>query len=65
MRPQAEDIAQVIRQALSRYEQGLERYGQLDLSSDPRDFLLEAEAELTDCINCVFLILKLRSLQRP
>lgn len=64
MKPQGEDIMAVIEAALSRYEQGRLEHGQLDLSTDPRDFRQEAEAELTDCINyCVFQIIRLRSLR--
>jgi hypothetical protein len=60
-----EDIEGVIKQALKRYETGSFEHGDLDLSTDKRDFLEEAEQELLDCINyCVFQILKLRRLKR-
>lgn len=66
MKPQTEDIEAVIRQALAKYEAGRKAYGQLDLATDSRDYLYEAEAELLDCINyCCFQIIRLRSLQRP
>lgn len=59
-----EDIEGVIREALSRHEVGRLEYGELDLSTDKRDFIREAEQELLDCINyCVFQIFKLRRLK--
>lgn len=64
MTPLKPDLLEVISEALSRYEQGERDYGRLDLSSDPRDFFNEAEAELLDCINyCVFQILRLRQMR--
>lgn len=64
MKPQAEHIEAVIAEALAKYEAGRKAYGQLDLDTDSRDFLLEAEAELLDCINyCVFQIIKLRGIK--
>ena len=60
----SEDIEAVIREALTRHEAGRLEYGELDLSIDQRDFILEAEKELLDCINyCVFQILRLRQLK--
>ena len=54
----------IIREALSKYEQGKIEYGEIDLATDKRDFIDEAEKELLDCINyCVFQILKLRKLR--
>ena len=64
MKPFDKDIEIVIREALSRYKEGKQEHGELDLSIDKRDFTLEAEKELLDCINyCVFQILKLRRLR--
>jgi len=61
MKPQTKDIEAVIREALKRYEAGRKEHGQLDLSTDKRNFIHEAEQELLDCINyCVFQIIKLR-----
>ena len=58
------DIETIIREALSQYEKGKEAHGDLDLSIDKRDFTLEAEKELLDCINyCAFQILRLRRLR--
>ena len=60
----SEDIKVIIREALTRYEKGKEDHGDLDLSIDKRDFTLEAEKELLDCINyCAFQILRLRRLR--
>jgi hypothetical protein len=64
MKPFYKDIEIVIKEALSQYEKGRQEHGELDLSTDKRDFLREAEKELLDCINyCVFQILKLRRLR--
>lgn len=50
-----EDIEGVIREALNRYDDGRLTHGELDLDTDKRDFINEAEQELLDCINyCVF-----------
>lgn len=58
-------IEAVIREALTKYDVGRAQYGGLDLDTDSRDFFLEAEAELLDCINyCVFQILRLRGAKR-
>ena len=45
-RPETKNIEAVIREALNKYEAGRERYGQLDLSTDARDFRQEAEQDL-------------------
>jgi len=59
-----EQIETVIEEALSRYTGARAKYGPLDLDTDRRDFLVEAEEELLDCINyCVFQILKLRRMR--
>lgn len=59
------EINGVIREALTRYEGARKKYGPMDPSSDGRDFLMEAEEELLDCINyCVFQIIRLRRLKR-
>jgi hypothetical protein len=51
----------VIKEALQRYKEGKTEYGFLDLSTDNRNFLQEAEQELLDCINyCCFQVLRLR-----
>ena len=64
MKPQAEDIERIIREALSRHDAGRLEHGQLDLSTDTRDFLQEAEEKLLDTINyIVFQILKLRKIK--
>lgn len=61
MKPEAKDIEAIIREAMTRYDAGRIEHGQLDLSTDERDFLHEAEQELLDCINyCCFQILRLR-----
>jgi hypothetical protein len=65
MKPASYDIEGIIREALKRYEQGRLEHGQLDLSTDKRDFISEAEQELLDCINyCVFQILILRRIKK-
>ena len=54
----------VIREALQRYEAGRIEHGNLNLSTDNRDFVHEAEQELLDCINyCAFQISKLRRIK--
>ncbi|MFH0774174.1 MAG: hypothetical protein V2A53_01575 [bacterium] len=59
-----EDIEKVIREALTRHKTGRLEYGDLDLSTDKRDLIFEAEKELLDCINyCVFQVLKLRGIK--
>jgi len=59
-------IEAVIKEALTRYDAGRCKYGELDLSRDDRDFINEAEQELLDCINyCVFQILRLRGIKTP
>lgn len=64
VKPFDKDIEIVIREALRRYKEGKQEHGELDLSTDKRDFLKEAEQELLDCINyCVFQILRLRRLR--
>jgi len=37
--------------AARRLMNGLKTYGCLDLETDPRDFVTEAEEELLDCVN--------------
>jgi hypothetical protein len=60
-KPQAEDIERIIREALKRYDAGRIEHGDLDFSTDQRDFVHEAEQELLDCINyCAFQVLRLR-----
>jgi hypothetical protein len=64
MKPQTENIESIIREALNRHKIGRLKYRDLDLSTDKRDFINEAEKELLDCINyCVFQILRLRRLR--
>ncbi len=64
MTPTRADIMGVVSEALLRFDKGARDYGRLDLSSDPRDFFEEAEAELLDCINyCTFQILRLRHMR--
>lgn len=64
MKPKSKDIEIIIREALTRYETGRIEHGHLDLSTDKRDFISEAEQELLDCINyCVFQVLRLRGIQ--
>ncbi len=59
-----QDIETIIREALKRYEEGRQEHGDLDLSTDKRDFIHEAEQELLDCINyCVFQILRLKGIK--
>ncbi len=65
MRPQAENIEAVIREALNRYGRGRLEHGQLDLSRDKRDFIHEAIEEMLDAINYLcFEIIRLRSIKR-
>jgi hypothetical protein len=65
MKPFDKNIELVIREALSKYDKGRAKYGELDLSTDKRDFIHEAEKELLDCINyCVFQILRLRGIKK-
>lgn len=65
MRPTGHDMEAVFREALNRYKAGRKEHGQLDLSTDKRDFISEAEQELLDCINyCVFQVLRLRRIKR-
>ena len=65
VRTEPQDIETVIKEALSKYDKGRLKYGELDLSTDTKDFINEAEQELLDCINyCVFQILKLRGIKR-
>jgi hypothetical protein len=60
----AKNIEAIIREALDRYDTGRLEHGDLDLTTDKRDFLHEAEQELMDCINyCVFQILRLRGIK--
>jgi len=60
-----EQIEGVIKEALTRYEGARSVYGPLDLSTDSRDFLLEAEEELLDAINYMaFQILRLRRMRQ-
>lgn len=64
MKPQTENIESIIREALNRHEAGRLEKGDLDLDTDKRDFIFEAEKELLDCIKyCVFQILRLRRLR--
>lgn len=59
------EIERIIEAALGRYDKGRDKYGPLDPSTDTRDFLLEMEAELLDCINyAVFEILRLRRMRQ-
>lgn len=59
MKPEA--IENIIRDALTKHETGKLEYGELDLPTDQRDFIQEAEKELLDCINyCVVQMLRLR-----
>ena len=64
MRPQAHDIEAVIKAALAKYEKGRLEHGQLDLSTDIRDFISEAIEEMLDAINYLtFQIIRLRSIK--
>lgn len=64
MESSSHDIEQVIRQALDKFEAGRLEHGQLDLSSDPRNFIDESIEEMLDAINYLtFQIIRLRSLQ--
>lgn len=64
MKPQAHDIEAVIRQALSKYEKGRLELGQLDLSTDSRNFIDEAIEEMLDAINYLtFQIIRLRNVR--
>lgn len=64
MRPDSHDIEAVIRQALLKYEKGRLELGQLDLSSDPRNFIDESIEEMLDAINYLtFQIIRLRSIR--
>ncbi len=64
MKTQGEGIEAIIREAVSKFEIGRLKHGELDLSTDKRDFIHEAEQELLDCINyCVFQILRLRRIK--
>ena len=64
MTPQSRDIEAVIKEALTRYEKGRLEHGQINLSTDARNFADEAIQELQDCINyCVFQILRLRGIK--
>ncbi|MBT9165315.1 MAG: hypothetical protein DDT23_01332 [candidate division WS2 bacterium] len=59
-----QDIENIIKEALSKYDKGRFNYGDLELTTDKRDFIYEAEQELLDCINyCIFQILKLRGIK--
>lgn len=63
MRPDSSDIRAVIESALSKYNEGHKRYGQLDLSMDKRNFIDESIEELIDAINYLcFQIIRLRSI---
>ncbi|HAM53582.1 MAG TPA: hypothetical protein DCP92_23900 [Nitrospiraceae bacterium] len=63
--PHNKDIAIVIREALDKHQAGKIGRGHLDLATNKRDLLDEAEQEILDCINyCVFQILRLRRMQR-
>ncbi|MBM4135934.1 MAG: hypothetical protein FJ241_03795 [Nitrospira sp.] len=65
MKPFDKDIEIVIRQALSKYDKGRAEHGELDLTTDRKDFIREVEQELLDCINyCVFQILRLRGIKK-
>jgi len=58
------DVRSVIDEALKRHRGGSQRYGDLNVEMDGRDFLHEAEMELLDFINyAVYQVLKLRSLR--
>lgn len=49
--------------AHARYMKAEQSYGALDIGTDPRDFLKEAEEELLDLINyAAFEIMKIRAL---
>lgn len=64
MTPESKDIEKIIRQALKKYQAGRIKYGQIDLDRDKRDFIIEAEQELLDCVNyCVFQIIRLRRIK--
>lgn len=53
----------VLRDAFYKYREGEKKYGPLDRSTDPRNFLKEAEAELLDAIvYMAFEVLRLRDL---
>lgn len=58
-------IEGIIKEALNKHQAGKAKYGELDISTDKRDFIHEAEQELLDCINyCVFQIVRLRALRK-
>jgi len=60
----SEQINAVIQEALSRHRGGSKKYGDLDLTTDTRDFYEEAVQELLDSVNyMIYQILKLRALQ--
>ena len=54
-------LKDVIKEALQRYDAGKLEHGDIDLSTDKRNFIEEAEQELLNCINyCAFQILRMR-----
>jgi len=60
----SEQIRAVVNEALERHRGGSQRYGDLNVETDERDFLYEAEMELLDFINyAVYQVLKLRALR--
>lgn len=60
-----ENIQAIIKEALNKYEAGRAKHGEINLTTDKRDFTKEAIEELLDCINyCVFAIVRLRNLPK-
>ncbi len=62
--PSDAKIMGVLFNAFGKFLKGEKKNGVLDIPTDPRDFLLEAELELLDSINYMsFEIVKLRRLR--
>jgi hypothetical protein len=57
-------IALVFAEALGKFQQGEAKYGAFDPTTDRRDFIREAEAEILDAINYLAMFLvKLRTMR--
>jgi len=64
MKKPDDELKEILTAAFSKYRKGEEKHGVIDIDSDPRNFLKEAEDELLDSIvYSAFEIARLRKLR--
>lgn len=60
-----DELKTIFNQALEKYEAGALKYGAFDPTTDQRDLLKEAEAEILDALNYLgMFLIKIRELRK-